>query len=312
MRALKFVSGIVLSGAIAAGMSTASALPITQTFNSATSTELGYTVSWTSTFPGLVLVPTQPITYMSLPGFDSSLGTLLSADLRVEGYLASSVTDHAGSPTGSALFEHDFAVRTNLHQTIGGLDEMFASSQDASFGSLQRYNMNHTYHDSGFDAALFNPFVESMASSTSAAVFNQIYTGSDLALFIDNPGFGFGDNSLTRYLTAGGSHTSDPLLSEIFAGQLFSFPTEIQPGQTPPDLLDAVVATAQILALLNEQEDHGAFYSHMHIAASARYGMQVAYTYEPVPVPEPGTLALLGLGLASFGFARRSSRKVDA
>jgi len=80
---------------------------------------------WTASFSNVDLqwleaVPTViPAPNFTLPGFDTALGTLLSARLDIDGRLASLLLTHAGRPVGGAVTTASASVRGGLASTSG-------------------------------------------------------------------------------------------------------------------------------------------------------------------------------------------------
>jgi hypothetical protein len=282
-------------------------------YSDSSTQSLSVTARQSSTFPGLNPVPQVPSTILFVPGFDSSLGTLLSARLSINGYLATKLHDHAVGLPGLVSSGHDVTVRVSGNVT-NSLDQIIQSSNDPGF-KIRLENDFSPYSASVFQI-INNPGLVVRREQSAGIHFDETFIGIDLLNFVDAlEGLSFYLNSGSKYLAAFGYHSSD--LGSGAIEDFTTLPTTIQPGTAPGrqpgvgTLISAITTAAQIVDAVM---DHGLVYNELHIGAATELDMRVIYTYQEAgttgsDVPEPGTLAIFGLGIAGLALIRRRMQR---
>lgn len=260
---------------------------------------------WTARFSNVDLpwlepvLGTGPSPNFTLPGFDTSLGTLLSARLDIDGGLASRLLTHAGRPFGTAVTIASAEVRGRLVSTSG----LFVPL------NLATSHPQITTFDIGLPPFSDSPFAEIFSTRSVLGGLDRTYAGADLMPFLDQP-VGFRTRAPNWQHIY---HESDPLPGLLE----YPDPNVIQPG-TVPGPASAVLLLARVLNLNLGDGDHPVVFSDAHLSAAMQWDMRVTYTYEPFQTgapqppsgtaPEPAALALFGSGLLAVAWTRRRVR----
>lgn len=210
---------------------------------------------------------------VSVPKFDPTLGTLLSARLAIDGWLASDVLSHAEGPGYvSSSFRAGFGADVVPDAVVGSLI------------GVSSISFRHDY--SGFDedaGALAS--VERREDENSTYRFDRTYHGPDAAPFIADGSASGQALSLRsdhqRFFGAGPAEHSGLALAS-----LLEIKTDPQPGTKPGiGTLILVVAT-----LINDLDEHGLFtFSDLHAAGAAQFNLTVTYQYQPNRPPDCST-----------------------
>lgn len=234
---------------------------------------------------------------MGLPGFDTTLGTLLSAHLTIDAVFDSRIFDHSkgnnliGVP---AFYQHSGRATMEV-VADGDLFNILQHSSTPDFGLHLFQTFNPTSEE---DKVGVNAYVEVERHRSSSRSFDEVFEGAALAPFLDVISFGYFSHGQS-YLSFFGEHTGH-VLGNAVSGAL-NPPTTMSPGTKPGLGTVALLTLSMINTAAEEETGHELLYSDMHLAMAAELGMTVRYTYEPLAapsVPEPAAVILLGTGLA--------------
>jgi len=271
-------------------------------------------------------IPPAPQPRLSVPGFDSSLGQLLYAELAMNGYMSSKILDHAGFQAKVAIpvqAGHNASVRANLSlENDGQLRQILSASDDSDFIAgpfFQGYDLWNG-SDNGKrtkQICVLNvcqniqvqeqPYVEYKEKQDNEFHFAQTFSGSSLGMF-QGDDLEIFKGSSKNILDWNGYHTQGLLGGTIAA--FLELPSGEQNGSAGgvPGKGSAALLAARIFnEVVANQTGHPISYSDMHFAAAFQMDMTVTYTYEPtVSVSESPTWALFLLGF--LGLSSRSIR----
>ncbi len=285
----------------------------------------GTTVSGTSTIstcpPGVVCLSTPSLrTRLSVPSFDTSLGSLISATLSIDAALALNFVDHAGYQIRLRFpVEIGHNVKSSVRLSASSnLDEALTLAGEGDF--LQSDNgkfieLSHGPYQNSNDGLVLvprpcvlnvclppkklqlEPYVENSKELSQAKNFEYTFQEGQLDAFLSEDLTLYTPSS-SSYLQLSGDHW-DGLIGGAL-GSFLTFPTEPSSGSTKPGIGSAAITAARLLNLVvEEQTGHGIYYSDMHIATAAEIGMSVTYTYQQA-VPEGSSLAIALIGLVGL------------
>ena len=108
-----------------------------------------------------------------LPAFDTTLGTLLSAQLVMSGGMLTTLFTHTGAPIGSVVTR----ASATGEATLFSFDQLF---------STLSVNTSHATIMAG-EVAFISPYAEVSSTAFDSTNFNQTYTGASLSKFIGSP-----------------------------------------------------------------------------------------------------------------------------
>jgi hypothetical protein len=215
---------------------------------------------------------------MSVPGFDPSLGMLLSSRLQIHGAFASGLLDHAARLFPGGLLTSKIWAGHTASASMG-LNPNQTLSTILGNSAAPGFALTATHNYSGYreDQSLFFPIqVSTEVHRNTIFSFDEVFFGNDLDLFKGaTQEIGYVHNPGGIYIDLNATHTA-PLWMDLAQSSL-SLPTD----STPCTSLVSCGATAALTALrlLNAIDDSGhlggLLYSDMHLAAAARLSMSV-------------------------------------